>query len=115
MATAEEKQAKQDARDLARSSIVQGQQRLAAEVPRAGSAFRSRRLRSAGDLSRYAIGGFFGDALPPIASPGASKPPAPKPAAPKPKAAAKRATPRPKKAERQTYRVGPVQFKRFQY
>lgn len=61
MATADEKQAKQDARDAARQSVTVGQQRLATEVNRAAAAFPQRRLRSAGDLSRYAIGGFLSD------------------------------------------------------
>jgi len=67
MATAEEKEARQAARDVAKSSVVQGQQRLGAEVAKAASAFPVRRLRTSGDLSRYAIGGFLDDALPPIA------------------------------------------------
>ena len=105
MATAEEKESKQAVRDIARASIVQGKQRQAAEIPRAGGAYPARRLRSAGDLSRYAIGGFAGDPLAPI---NATPPKAKKPAA-------RRATTTTKKAAvRQTYRVGAVQFKRFQ-
>ena len=72
MASAEEKEAKQATRDVARASIVQGQQRLAS-VGKAGSAYPTRRLRSSGDLSRYAIGGFLSDALPPI-TPGKTAP-----------------------------------------
>ena len=67
MATAEEKEARQASRDAAKSSVVQGQQRLGAEVGKAAAAFPVRRLRTSGDLSRYAIGGFLDDALPPIA------------------------------------------------
>lgn len=67
MATAQEKQAAQDARDAARQSITQGQQRQAAEIGRAAAAFPQRRLRTSGDLSRYAIGGFLSD---PGATPG---------------------------------------------
>jgi len=75
--TAAEKEAKQAARDVAVSSVTQGQRRLAAEQPKAAGAFPVRRLRSSGDLSRYAIGGFADDPLAPVA------------AAPKPKAAPK--------------------------
>ena len=66
MATAAEKEARQAARDVARSAIGVGQARLQAEQPRAAGAFPVRRLRSAGDLSRYAIGGFADDPLAPI-------------------------------------------------
>ena len=69
MATGAEKEARQAARDAARASIVQGRARLAAEQPRAAGAFPVRRLRSAGDLSRYAIGGFLDD---PFAAAGAA-------------------------------------------
>ena len=85
MATAEEKDAKQAVRDVARQSIVQGQQRLAT-VGQAGSAYPTRRLRSSGDLSRYAIGGFLSDSLPPIKPPPVKppvKPPSGKPSATK--------------------------------
>lgn len=66
MPTGAEKEAAQAARDAARSSIVQGQARLQSEQPRAAGAFPSRRLRSSGDLSRYAIGGFADDPLAPV-------------------------------------------------
>jgi chemotaxis protein histidine kinase CheA len=59
MATAAEKQAKQDAKDAAAQSVTVGKSRLG-EVNSAG-AFAGRRLRSAGDLSRYGIGGFLDD------------------------------------------------------
>lgn len=77
MATAAEKEYKQAVRDAARASVVQGSQRQAAEVPRAGAAYPVRRLRSAGDLSRYQIGGFADDPLAPVPvkapKPGGSK------------------------------------------
>lgn len=61
MATAAEKQAKQDERDAARNAIGVGKARLQTEVGSAGRAFAGRQLRSAGDLSRYSIGGFLDD------------------------------------------------------
>lgn len=77
MATAQEKEYKQAVRDVARSSIVQGAERQAAAIPRASTAFPQRRLRAAGDLSRYAIGGFTGDVTAPLPTPKpTSKPPA---------------------------------------
>jgi hypothetical protein len=90
MATAAEKEAKQAARDVAASSITQGQERLAA-VGKAASAFPQRRLRASGDLSRYAIGGFLSDALPPIGSPApVVKPAAKAKTAPTPRKVARR-------------------------
>lgn len=70
MATAEEKQAKQDALDATRASVTVGQRRLQTEVGQAAAAFPARRLRSAGDLSRYAIGGFLSDPNAPLPVPG---------------------------------------------
>lgn len=79
MATADEKQAKQDALDASRASVTTGQERLQTEVGQAGAAFPARRLRSAGDLSRYAIGGFLSDPNAPLPVPGTTtKPTAPK-------------------------------------
>jgi hypothetical protein len=110
VATAAEKEAKQAARDANVAAITQGQRRLATEQPKAAGAFPVRRLRSSGDLSRYAIGGFADDPLAPI--PPAAPPPK-KGAAPR-KPAPKRMMP-PKKygpvgegatrAPRQTFRV----------
>ena len=60
MATAEEKQAREDAKAAARQASVVGQQRLQTEVA-STKAFQARRLRAAGDLSRYTIGGFLDD------------------------------------------------------
>lgn len=73
MATAAEKQAKADARAAAAQSVVAGKNRLP-EVNAAG-AFAGRRLRAAGDLSRYGIGGFLDD-------PNKAKPVTPTPTAP---------------------------------
>jgi len=70
MASADEKQAKQDARDYAASAAQQGKERLHTEVGKAAKAFSGRPLRSAGDLSRYMIGGFTGD---PVAKAGKPK------------------------------------------
>lgn len=86
MATADEKAAKQAVRDVARQELVQGQQRLGT-IAKATSAYPQRQLRASGDLSRYAIGGFLSDALPPI------KPPKVKP----PKPAKTRTTAKPPK------------------
>ena len=91
MATAEEKQAKQDTRDAARQSITVGQSRLQSEVGQASSAFPQRRLRTAGDLTRYAIGGFLSDPNAPLpvgggaAGGGAKNPPSGRGTAPPPK------------------------------
>lgn len=81
MATAEEKQAKQDALDAQRAAVKTGQQRLQTEVGQAAAAFPQRRLRSSGDLSRYAIGGFLSDPNAPLPIPGQKPPTAPKPVA----------------------------------
>jgi hypothetical protein len=99
MATAGEKEAKEAARDAARAAVVTGQSRLQTEVGNAAKAFSSRRLRSAGDMTRYRIGGFLDDPMGPNA--GASTTPRPRPtttpsttSAPKPPTAI-RATPKP--------------------
>lgn len=56
-----EKEYEDAQRQAERASVTTGQQRLKAEVAQAGSAFPVRRLRAAGDLSRYRIGGFNDD------------------------------------------------------
>lgn len=107
MATAEEKQVQQNVRDIARASIVQGQQRLAT-VGKAAAAFPARRLRSSGDMSRYAIGGFLSDALPPIEQPAPAPAPSSKATATAPKAkppARPKASLPPIKLGQQTFKV----------
>lgn len=104
MPTGAEKEAAQAARDVARSSIVAGRARLAAEQPRAAGAFPVRRLRSSGDLSRYAIGGFADDPLAPV---GPAKPKI-KPVRVKAAAPKRTTAVQPKRAPRQTFRVRTV-------
>ena len=97
-----------------RASVTVGVDRLRQSIPRAGAAFPARRLRSSGDLSRYAIGGFTNDpaaqqlapSLPPIAT--GSTPPKKAPLA-----VPKQALPAvPKQAERQTYKTKAGWFQR---
>lgn len=82
MATAAEKEAKAQLKAVERAEFVAGRGRLAS-MPR-GEAFPQPRLRSAGDLSRYAIGAFADD---PMARPVPAKP---APVKPKAKVAAKK-------------------------
>jgi len=78
MATGAEKEAKAAAAEAAKQAVVQGRQRLAG-LGESATAFPQRRLRSAGDMARYAIGGFMDDPTKPRPGGGGSGTPAPRP------------------------------------